>query len=243
MFGIIFLHTIRDLFQTPRWWRKIILGGALNLLPALVLFLSNTGQIGVEVEIGLLIVTFGLSLIVWGYLYRIFVDALNGTESLILSSWDNWWAYGAAGFWLFLIALGYGVIVIVGLSMVISILGLETLWPLLMLAIVFCYGFFPVVFMRFAAEGRVWMTFEPGPVWRGLRQIVRGDYVQACLGLFGITLLGSLILGNVPWVGLALASVFYFLVMVVFARVLGLLIRRALGPGAPSSRSVDRHWN
>ena len=248
MFGIILFHTLRTVFQTPNWWQKIVPGGALNLLPMLVLGLILAEQIGPEIGGVLLIVTFGLLLIAWGYLYRIFVDALNGTESLHLPSWGNWWAYGVAGFWLFLIVLGYGVIGFVSFSMVVSVLGLipssveeaGAISLFVILAIIFFYGFLPIVFTRFAAEGRVWMAFEPGPVWRDLRQIVRADYVQACFGLFGISLLGNLILGYLPWVGLALASAFNFLVMVIFTRVFGLLIRGTLKPGPPAK---SEYWN
>ena len=248
MFGIILFNTLRTLFQTPGWWQKIIPGGALNLLPTLVLVLILTGQIGLELAGVLLVVTFGLLFIAWGYLYRIFVDALNGTESLNLPSWSNWWAYGVAGFWLFLIVLGYSVIGIAGFAMVVSVLGLMpssveeagTSALLLLFTIIFFYIFFPIVFTRFAAEGRVWMAFEPGPVWRDLRQIVRIDYIQACLGLFGISLLGSLILEHLSWVGLILASMFNFFLLVVFTRVLGLLIRRTLKPGPPAR---SEYWN
>ena len=248
MFGIILFHTLRTVFQTPNWWQKIVPGGALNLLPMLVLGLILSEQIGPEIGGVLLIVTFGLLLIAWGYLYRIFVDALNGTESLNLPSWSNWWAYGVAGFWLFLIVLGYGVIGFVSFSMVVSVLGLipssveeaGAISLFVILAIIFFYGFLPIVFTRFAAGGRVWMAFEPGPVWRDLRQVVRADYVQACFGLFGISLLGNLILGYLPWVGLALASAFNFLVMVIFTRVFGLLIHSTLKPGPPAK---SEYWN
>ena len=248
MFGIILFNTLRSLFNTPRWWGKIIPGGALNLLPALVLVLIFTGQIGLEMGGVLLVVTFGLLFITWGYLYRIFVDALNGTESLNLPSWGNWWAYGVAGFWLFLIVLGYSIIGFASFIMLVLVLGLvpssiEEAGPMLLLftlMVIFFYGFFPIVFTRFAAEGRVWMAFEPGPVWRDLRQIVRFDYVQACFGLFGISLLGSLILEPLAWVGLVLASMFNFFLLVVFTRVLGLLIRRALKSGPPAR---SEYWN
>ncbi len=248
MFGIILFNTLRTVLQTPGWWQKIVPGGALNLLLALVLNLILTGQIGFGIGGVLLIVTFGLLFIAWGYLYRIFVDALNGTESLSLPSWSNWWAYGVAGFWLFLIVLGYGVIGFASFSMVILVLGLipssvEETAPLLLLItlmVIFFYGFFPVVFARFAAKGRVWMVFEPGPVWRDLRQIVRFDYIQACFGLFGISLLGSLILGQLAWVGLVLTSVFNFFLLVIFTRVLGLLIHRALKSGPPAQ---SEYWN
>lgn len=248
MFGIILFNTLRSLFKTPRWWQRIIPGGVLNLPPALVLVLILTGQIRLWMGGVLLIVTIGLLCIAWGYLYRIFVDALNGTESLHLPSWSNWWAYGVAGFWLFLIVLGYSVIGVAGFTMVVSVLGLipssveeaGTLSLLLLLLVIFFYGFFPIVFTRFASEGRVWMAFEPGPVWRDLRQIVRVDYIQACFGLFGISLLGSLILGQLSLVGVVLTAMFNFFLMVIFTRVLGLLIRRALKPGPPAR---SEYWN
>ena len=251
MFGILLISTIRTLFRTPAWWRQIIPGGVLNLLSTQVLVLILSGQIGVEVGVVLLIITFALLLIAWGYLYRIFVDALNGNETLVMPSWSNWRAYALAGFWLLVIALGYSVIAVAGLSMIISVLGLmpgtaEEAGPLsllLMFAFIFFYGFFPIVFTRFAAEGRVWAAFEPGPVWRDLKKIARGDYIQACFGLFGVSLLGNLVLGAVPQVGLALASGFWFLVMVLFSRVLGSLIRLALTPKGSSSLPVDRFRN
>ena len=251
MFGLILLNAMRALVQIPGWWRKIIPGGVLNMLSTQVIVLVLTGQIGIEVGIGLLVVTFVLLLIAWGYLYRIFVDALNGAENLVLPSWAGWWGYGLAGFWLFLIALGYGVIAVAGLSMLISIFGLmpgspEQAGPLslvLMFTFIFFYGFFPIVFTRFAAAGRMWAAFEPGPVLADLRKIARGNYVQACFGLFMISLLGNLILGAVPQIGLALASMFWFFVMVLFARVLGMLIRNALAPKGPPSQTMDPYRN
>ena len=84
------------------------------------------------------------------------------------------------------------------------------------------------------------MAFEPGPVWRDLRQIVRVDYIQACFGLFGISLLGSLILGQLSLIGVVLTAMFNFFLMVVFIRVLGLLVRRALKPGPPAR---SEYWN
>ncbi|MDP6042697.1 MAG: DUF4013 domain-containing protein [Candidatus Latescibacteria bacterium] len=251
MFGILLVSTIRTLFGTPAWWRKIIPGGVLNLLSTQVLVLILAGQISIELGVGLLIITFALLLIAWGYLYRVFVDALNGSETLILPSWSNWRAYALAGFWLLVIALGYSVIAVAGLSMIVSVLGLmpssaEEAGPLsllLMFAFIFFYGFFPIVFTRFAAEGRVWAAFEPGPVWQDLKKIARGDYIQACFGLFGVSLLGNLVLGALPQVGLALASAFWFLVMVLFARVLGLLIHLAHKPKGSSPWPVDEPRN
>ena len=152
----------------------------------------------------------GLSVIAWGYVYRIFVDALNGAESLVLPSWRDWWTYWLAGFYLLPIAMGYSVIVIAWLSMMISILGLKMAVIPLLLTLIFYNGFLPIAFARFAAKGRVWMAFEPGPIWQDIRRIVRGDYVQTCFGLFGFSILGNMILSYLPWGGLALASTYKF---------------------------------
>jgi len=223
-------------------------GGGLNLMPTVVLALLLTGQVALPIGVALLCVAFGFFLIAWGYLFRVFVEGLNGTESFVLPDWQAWRTYGLAGFWLFLIAAGYFVIAAVGISALISMLGLiptdttsEAIGPLsffMLLVLVFFYGFFPVVFTRFAAEGRVWSAFEPGPLWEDLRKIVKADYVQACLGLFGLSLLGNLLLGALPVIGVVLASFFWFTVMVVFARVFGQMIRFALSPkGPPPARS------
>lgn len=241
MFGILLLHVIRDLFQTPRWGWAMIPGAALNLLFTQVLVLFLDEEMGIELETWAVLFfgSLGLSLIAWGYAYRIFVDALNGAESLVLPSWRDWWAYGLAGLWLLPIAVGYSVIVIAWLSMVISILGLKLSVIPILLTVVFYNGFLPIAFARFAAKGRVWMAFEPGPIGRDIRRIMRGDYVQTCFGLFGFSILGNMVLSYLPWGGLALASAYNFVLMVIFARIFGLLIRNALGEDTP--RSVDGH--
>lgn len=238
MFGILLIHAIRNLFQTPRWWWAMIPGGALNMLFAQVLMLIFDEEIELEAWAVLFLGSLGLSVIAWGYVYRIFVDALNGAESLVLPSWRDWWTYWLAGFYLLPIAMGYSVIVIAWLSMMISILGLKMAVIPLLLTLIFYNGFLPIAFARFAAKGRVWMAFEPGPIWQDIRRIVRGDYVQTCFGLFGFSILGNMILSYLPWGGLALASTYNFALMVIFARIFGSLIRNALREDAP--RSIDR---
>lgn len=238
MFGILLIHAIRNLFQTPRWWWAMIPGGALNMLFAQVLVLIFDEEIELEAWAVLFCGCLGLVVIAWGYVYRIFVDALNGTESLVLPAWRDWWTYWLAGFYLLPIAMGYSVIVIAWLSMMISILGLKLAMIPLLLTLIFYNGFLPIVFARFAAKGRVWMAFEPGPIWQDIRRIVRGDYVQTCFGLFGFSMLGNMMLSYLPWGGLALASTYNFVLMVIFARIFGSLIRNALREDTP--RSIDR---
>jgi hypothetical protein len=173
-------------------------------------------------------------------LYRIFIDGLNGTEELVLYDWFAWRDYVLAGFWLFLIAVGYCFLAAFGLGAIISILGWtpsmdnpESAGPLsflFLLAMTFFYGFFPVVFTRYAAERRLWAAFEPGPLWADLKRVISGAYIQTCFGLFGISMMGNLVLGFLPRVGIVFASFFWFLIMIIFARAFGLMIRQALTP-------------
>ena len=81
--------------------------------------------------------------------------------------------------------------------------------------------FFPIAFARFAAEHRVWAAFDPGAIWADIRTTVTGDYVRACFGFYGLSLMGNLALGWVPYIGLPLTAVYLFYLMVVFARVFG----------------------
>ena len=56
---------------------------------------------------------------------------------------------------------------------------------------------------------------------------MRGNYIQACLSFYGLSLMGNLLLGGLPVVGLPLVGVFLFYLMVVFANVFGRMIGEA----------------
>jgi hypothetical protein len=240
MLGVFLIQHFKLILNTPGWWRKILPGGIMNLLPTLALNAVLTGAVDPVMGGVLTLAGLAVFLIAWGYLYRVFIDGLNGTEELVVYDWLGWRDYAIAGFWLFLIALGYCVLAAFFLGAIISMFGLtpsmdnpESAGPLsflLILAMVFFYGFFPVAFTRYAAEGRLWAAFEPGPLWRDLKRVVSGAYIQTCFGLFGVSMMGNIVLGLLPHIGIALASFFWFLIMIVFARIFGLMIRRALTP-------------
>ena len=237
MFGLFLLKALREPLQDFNWWRKMTVGGVLTMLPLLAFALTVGGQVPLPVGVGLLAVGLFFLVISWGYLFRIFVDALNGFELSFLPEWQDWKAYALAGGWLCLIVLGYCFFAGIGFMALISVLGLVPsgenpeqlagVFMLLMLISVVLYGFFPIVFARFAAERSVWAAFDPGAIWGDLREIVTGNYIQACLGFFGLLMMGNLILGILPIVGLLLASVYGFFMSVVFARVFGAMIRSA----------------
>ncbi len=232
MFGVVFIEALRAPFQDSDWLRKFVLGGLLSLVPNLAVSLLITEQ--VLWVLAPVLFSLVLSLVVWGYLYRIFVDALNGQAWHTLPEWGNWKAYFVAGFQVFLIVLGYVLLMGVGLTGLLSILGmfpsgknpeqLSAVVLLVMLTIVLLYGFLPIAFARFAAEGRIWAAFDPWALWADIRALVKGDYVQTCLAFYGLWLMGNLVLGWLPYVGLPLVSTYSFYVMVVFARLFGKMI-------------------
>lgn len=234
MFGVGFVEAMRAPFQDSDWLRKFVLGGLLSLVPNLAMALLIDDQVPWVLVPVLFIFGLVLSWVVWGYLYRIFVDALNGQAWHTLPEWGNWKAYSSAGLRVFLIVLGYILLTGVGLTGLLSILGmfpsgknpeqLSAVVLLVMLAVMLLYGFLPIAFARFAAEGRVWAAFDPWALWADIRALVKGDYVQTCLAFYGLWLMGNLVLGWLPYVGLPLVSTYSFYVMVVFARLFGRMI-------------------
>ncbi len=234
MFGVLFLQAVRAPFQGAFWRQKLLLGGLTVLAPTVALAVS----FGLPVPMVLVpvVVVLGLApmIVGWGYVYWVFVDALNGAERLVLPEWRFWKDYALAGIWLFLIVAGYLILAAVGLTGLLSALGLmpsvdhpERLSGFLMVvmaASVLMYGFFPIAFARFAAEGRVWAAFDPAALWGDIRRVVRAEYVQACFAFYGLSLMGNLLLGGLPVVGLFLVALFLFFLLVVFSRVFGQLI-------------------
>ena len=241
MFGPFLAFALRAPLQDERWRQKILLGGLLSLLPTLASFLALFMALGkVTVMLAPVAVVFFVvpTLVTWGYVYRVFVDALNGLEFRRLPEWGAWRQYAVAGVRLGIIFLGYFFLVGLGTLAVMAVLGLippgedpTRLSAVTLLAIgaaMMLYGLLPVVFARFAAERKVWASFDPGAIWSDIRRVVRGGrYTQACLALYalyGLLFLSNIILAAIPPVAMIVVSVGSFYLMVVFAWVFGWLI-------------------
>ena len=82
----------------------------------------------------------------------------------------------------------------------------------------------PIVFTRFAEEGRIWACFEPDAIWRDARRVVRLDYVQLCFLFYGLWTMSLIVFGGLPLVGIPLVSVSQFFLTLVFSHVFGTLI-------------------
>lgn len=234
MFFSVFTESLRAPFKDPEWLPKILVGGLLDLGLVLIAYWGlSTGSFTpvffVLVPVGLF-----LKLVAWGYLYRIFVDGLNGAKWAGLPSWRDWKPFCIVGFWLFIIVLGYAFFAVAGLFALLALLGgtptskepegVAILAPSLLATFAVLSGFFPIAFARLAAQGKVWAAFDPGALLRDIRQVVRADYIQSCFTFFFFWLAGNLVLSTLPYIGLPLVSIYLFYVIAVFAQVFGRLI-------------------
>jgi hypothetical protein len=204
-FAAILLAAIRAPFRDPDWWKKILIGGLLSLFPV-------------------------ANFVTWGYAYRVFIYALNGSTELTLASWSDWRDYFRVGFWIFLITLGYVVLAAFGIIAVISLTkggitsDLQSMTMVGLGSVALFNTISPIVFTRFAEEGRIWACFEPDAIWRDARRVVRLDYVQLCFLFYGLWTMSLIVFGGLPLVGIPLVSVSQFFLTLVFSHVFGTLI-------------------
>jgi ABC-type multidrug transport system fused ATPase/permease subunit len=204
-YAAILVAAVRAPFRDPDWIKKILIGGLLSPLPV-------------------------VNFLTWGYTYRIFIDGLNGAPELLLPAWQDWRSFFRVGFWIFLITLGYVVLAAFGIIAVISLTrggisgDLQTLTLVALGSVAVFHTISPVVFTRFAEEGRVWACFEPDAIWRDLRRVVRFDYIQLCFLFYGLWTMTLIVFGGLPIIGIPLVSVTQFFFTLVFSHVFGALI-------------------
>ncbi|MBK35283.1 MAG: hypothetical protein CME26_07090 [Gemmatimonadetes bacterium] len=188
-------------FRDPTDRLRLLVGGMLSLVPF-------------------------VNFIAWGYLYRVFVDGLNRSPSLTPPSWEAWRTYWSVGLRLFVITLGYLILIVFAGVAVLGISGGDIEGPqqILMVGLLSMAAFnviSPVIYARYAEERRIWAAFEPDVLFRDLRQVVRVEYVQLCLLYLGLWMMTFLILVGIPYVGPVFLSIFHFYLSLVFAFVFG----------------------
>ena len=211
-FAVLLLAALRAPFQDPNWPKKILVGGLLSVLPV-------------------------INFVTWGYAYRVFIDGLNGSQEFRLPEWTDWRSYFRVGFWIFLVTLGYVVLFAFGIVAVISMTqggvssDLQTMTMVGLGSVALFNAISPLVFTRFAEEGRVWACFEPDAIWRDARRVVRLDYIQLCFLYYGLWTMTLIVFGGLPIVGVPVASVFQYFLTLVFSHVFGALVGfRKQGP-------------
>lgn len=233
MFGPVFAETMRAPFRDPEWMRKFLVGGLLSSASNLSLGLLISGRVATVFAPVLLVLAAGPIFVVWGYLYRIFVDALNGLELTFLPAWAHWKGFLGAGIYLFLIMLGY--VFLASLGLLPFVRSAQGISAALVAIVLLLYGFFPIAFARFAAEGRLWAAFDPWALWGDLRVVVTSQYLSACLVFFLLWLAGNLVSLALPFALTPVVAVYLFYVIAVFARLFGMMIgqerQKALASG------------
>jgi hypothetical protein len=234
MFGLMLVTTFKMLFRDPEWSRKIPVGGLMLFAPTLALSILLSVELP-TLLIPLVIITGILPMLAgWGFVFRLFVDALNGKEIKELPEWKHWQAFMLGGFWLFLIVLGYILLAGVAVTILISVLGISPSGEdagqlgsalfLMMIVSVLLYACFPIAFARFAETGRIFAAFHPGLFGMDVKRLIRGNYIQACVAFYALSLLVNLVLGAVPYIGLVLVSIALFFLMMIFGLIFGKLI-------------------
>ncbi len=246
MFLSVFIESLRAPFKDPEWLPKVLVGGLLDLGLVLLAHWGLSSGSLTPVFFALVPVGLFLKLVAWGYLYRIFIDGLNGTKWTELPSWRDWKPFSIAGFWLFIIVLGFAFLAVVGLLALLAPFGgtptskepegVAMLVPGLLATFAVLSGFFPIAFARLAAEGKVWAAFDPGALLKDIREVVRADYIQSCFTFFFFWLAGNLVLSTLPYIGLPLVSIYLFYVIAVFAQVFG----RVIGVEGQRARNYGR---
>lgn len=184
-----------------------------------------------------------VNFVAWGYLYRIFIDGLNGAPGLVLPLWAEWRTYWSVGLRLFVITLGYLVLIAFAGVAILTIVGRggwdepQRILTIGLLSLAAFNILSPVVYARYAEERRIWAAFEPDLLFRDLRRVVRIDYVQLCLLYLGLWMMTFLILVGIPYLGPVVLSVLHFYLSIVFAFVFGHVVGgRQVPPDSPPAQ-------
>ena len=211
-YAAVLIEAARAPFQDPQILKKLLIGSLVSPFPV-------------------------ANFLTWGYAYRVFINGLNGAPVLTLPDWAEWRTYFRVGFWIFLITFGYVILTVFGLVAVISLTqggvssDVATMATVGLGSIALFNTISPVVFMRFAEEGRVWASFEPDAIFRDLRRVVRLDYIQLIFLFFGLYTMTLIVFGGLPVAGILLVLVTHFYLTLVFSHVFGRMIgQRKNGP-------------
>lgn len=206
----------------PGWGRKLLIGGGLNLLGALLGFLPFVGVI-----LWLIISLFPI-----GYAYRVLQNSLGGISE-DLPPWEKWGTLFGRGFFVFLICLGYGII-----PWFFYWLG-KSLWYgggfgafIGVLCLVLGIGsglvaFFllPMALVLYAAHGELLGTAFH---WRSIVEkiwLIQKDYFVSWIAALIIILAIHFLLLEVPFLGVIIYSFLMFYISLSLAYLFGTISR------------------
>ncbi len=197
-------------FDDPKWVEKLLIGGALSIIPIISFFAA-------------------------GYSLESMRAGIRG--EMTLPEWGDWGEKFVQGFILFIISLIYmlipGLLMLLGGGSIIGALNygdmgwgvaggfltLLTIVAALILAFVL-----PMAMAHYAAEGKLGAAFEFGEIWRRIKSVFGQYLVAMVLFLVFSSIIG--IIGIIPLVGWLIAIVGVFYLTVIFANLVGRLYRQ-----------------
>lgn len=187
------MENLRYPFQDPKWVPKLAIGGVLDLIP-----IAN--------------------LISWGYIYKIFVDALSQSTKEELPEWNDWRQYFAAGVYILGIGIVYAILTL--LLFLLLYLLIPPLAPLL--AIIPFTMVLPMAIARFTVERKFSAAFNFARIQEKIRLVARDYVLTALLFTLIIDLSGLILLGG-P-LGILIWPFWSFYLMIAFSRMIGEII-------------------
>lgn len=205
-------QTLRYPFEDEKWVEKILIGGALNVIPIINLF-----SLGYTLE-----------------------SMRAGTRGeMTLPVWEDWGDKFIAGLMVLVISFVYmlipGLIMLLGVAggvmgmryygdVGMGIVGVGLVLLTFMLGLVLCF-FLPMAMAHFAAENRIGAAFEFGEIWRRARTVF-GEYLVAIV-LFVVFSMILGMIGVIPVFGWIIFIFGVFYLEVVFANLVGRLYSQA----------------
>ena len=159
----------------------------------------------------------------WGYSYRVLRRTMQGDDVLPLPPWDRWKENFIRGLMIFLLSVCWAVIPLI-LVKFNALLGVLTF----ILAAVF----FPMSLVSYAMKEQCADAFRLDTLWKRI-SARSGMYVKAwlvCAFLFVV----ALFIYRLPVIGYPVGAFLFFYVLLVYARLFGLVGREAgAGPTLP----------
>ncbi|MBW2146546.1 MAG: DUF4013 domain-containing protein [Deltaproteobacteria bacterium] len=169
-----------------------------------------------------------ISFLPWGYAYRIFRKTLQGEDVLPLPPWDRWKEDFISGFKIFVLAVLWAVIPLI-LFKVSALLGL--------LAVAAAGILFPMALACYAAEERFTHAFRVQHIWQRIRS-TRDRYASAWLTCCVLFIVG-LFIWRLPVIGYPLGAFLFFYILLVYARLFGLVCRSEQPLPATTETAVE----
>jgi len=186
-------------FKSPGWLVKMLIGGALFIVPILNFFSM-------------------------GYLMRVFKNAIFKGEKQ-LPNWDDFGSLFIQGLFVALIGMAYFLpiilVIFIGLMFQVVIPAIGALIWILTSSVASCIAFaMPFIIGRYLETGKFQSIFDVHIIFNNIKHVIV-DYLKVFLLLLIVNILSVIILGLIPGIGLFLWFFVMFYIGIVFFNIWG----------------------